>query len=335
MSMSRTIRILVLFTVALASACQSSKTDLTTAPTANRAPTKTAPPAGWVDIADIATRNGLHYRSDAETGRHYLEGKSHVLEFDERSRVSYFDKELVVLDSVPKRRSGGLLVPSDIKARIDALLHSRPAARKPAAVVRNLPEKSALAGEVFIIDAGHGGKDPGTAAGGAVEKAIVLDIAKRVAARLKSKGARAVQTRPKDRFVSLDRRVQIANQTRPDAFVSIHVNSAGNRKARGVEIYRPIRREAGHESGKLSRSARLAEFLYRELAKLSPAKDRGVKPNSRKLRVVRKTHAPAVLIEVGFVTNPSDRALLKNSEYRDKLAKAIVRGLENYSASRR
>ncbi len=333
MSMSRTIRALVLFTVALASACQSSKPDATPAEATVRTPSEATPPPGWVDIADIASRKGLRYRSDAETGRHYLEGKSHVLEFDERSRVSYFDKELVVLNHVPKRRSGGLFVPGDVSARIDALLRPRPAARKPAAVVRKLPGKSALKGDTFIIDAGHGGKDPGTAAGGAVEKTIVLDIARRVASHLKARGARVVQTRPKDRFVTLDRRVQIANRTHPDAFISIHVNSAGNRKARGVEIYRPIRREAGHESGKLSRSARLAESLYRELARLSPAKDRGVKPNSRKLRVVRKTHAPAVLIEVGFVTNPSDRALLKSSEYRDKLAKAIVRGLENYSAS--
>ncbi len=335
MSLSRLPRICALVTVALALSCQTTKPVETRAETTARPIPEPAVPAGWVDIAEIAARNGLRYRSDRETGRHYLEGKSHVVEFDERSRVSYFDKELVVLDDVPQRRSHGLFVPGDVKARIEAILRPRRAARKAAPAVRALPAKSALKGRVFIIDAGHGGKDPGTAAGGAVEKTIVLDIARRVASRLEARGARVVQTRPEDRFVTLDRRVRIANQTRPDAFVSIHVNSAGNRRARGVEIYRPIRREAGHEPAKLSRSARLAESLYRELARLSPAEDRGVKPNSRKLRVVRKTHAPAVLVEVGFVTNASDRALLKNSEYRDKLAKAIVRGLEKYAASRR
>ncbi|MCA9321992.1 MAG: N-acetylmuramoyl-L-alanine amidase [Planctomycetes bacterium] len=290
------------------------------------------PPPGWTSLESLAKTHGLRHRAEGTTGKHYLEGSGLKVQIDSGSRVAYFGEELVILDRTPVAQDGDVWIPQAAAERITTSL--RPATTtRPVATTRRPPRARGLAGRTFVIDAGHGGKDPGTSGPGAVEKGIVLDISKRVASGLEDLGARVLMTRNDDRFVDLDRRVEISNAARPEAFISIHANAAANPQARGIEIFRPHQRDAGHDRDKVERSLALCEALYRRLEAVSPGSDRGIKLNQRNLRVLRYTHQPAALIELGFLTHPQDRALLLDAEYRRRLADAIVLGLKDWDAS--
>ena len=167
-----------------------------------------------------------------------------------------------------------------------------------------------------VIDAGHGGHDRGGIPGQRLsEKAYALDLAKRLQRQLQGAGYRAVMTRTRDVFVPLGTRVAIANRYRNAIFVSIHFNSAQRVGARGFETF---------FYG--SSSYRLAAQIQRNLLRTTRTENRGVK--RRGFYVLRKTRIRAVLVECGFLTNPIDGRLVRQSSYREKLAKAIADGIK-------
>lgn len=169
--------------------------------------------------------------------------------------------------------------------------------------------------DVVVVDAGHGGHDTGAkAANGAFEKQLTLDTARRVARSLRAAGLRVVETRTDDTFIPLDQRVDRSNNLRNVVFVSVHYNWAKRAKPSGVETY--------YFS---PRSARLAANIQREIAKVSNSPDRGTK--QRSLYVLRNNKRPAVLCELGFVSNPSENRRLQTADGRQRLAEAVVRGI--------
>lgn len=171
----------------------------------------------------------------------------------------------------------------------------------------------------IVIDAGHGGKDPGAVNHSKHEAVATLAIAKKVGSLLKKNGFSVKYTRATDRFVSLSERCKISNQFNADAFISIHLNSAANREATGIETWR-------HEKvGATTKS--LATNVQTELIAATGARDRGVK-TSTTLYVLKHTVAPAVLIECGFLSNNEEAKLLFASKYQDKIAQAIVKGIQ-------
>jgi len=215
-----------------------------------------------------------------------------------------------------------------------------------------------------IIDPGHGGSDPGAiGVGGLREKDVTLRLSKLLAAKLRAMGFRVVATRERDIFLSLEDRTVIAEASSGDVFISLHANSAPRRSVQGIETYYPDKNHERHslriamrENGiskdqldELQRalaklrigeispySQRLASLVQSQLAGALPPRygkiqDLGAKKGP--FYVLFLSNMPAILIEVGFLTNKSDAKRLRNGGYLDSVATQISTGLERYRDS--
>ena len=302
---------------------------------------------GWVSVNELSQSLGYRLSHQREDEVELKRGSS-TITIDADSRVVYRDAQLIVLDEIPRRRGEELLVPrSSIEKLRPAPVpvvkttprrapvrprSSRPLRRVPTPKAKPKARGPSLArgslnGYRVLLDPGHGGKDGGAVRGNVLEKTIALDVSRRVGRHLADAGCEVRYTRSDDRFISLDERVAISGRLQPDVFVSIHANAAVNTSAKGVEIFRAIHRGAGQARDKKARSSALAIAVYGQLAKVSPHGDRGVKPNSRGFRVVKKNRRPAILVELGFISNASERRLLQDPSYRARLALAVARGI--------
>jgi N-acetylmuramoyl-L-alanine amidase len=214
----------------------------------------------------------------------------------------------------------------------------------------------------IVIDPGHGGHDTGTIGpNGLEEKDLVLEVGRRLGKMLETRlGAEVVYTRKDDTFIPLETRTAIANQQRADLFVSIHANSSHDPDARGVETYYlnftsspealevAARENAVSEKSiyelqdlvkkialkeKIEESREFAgdvqESLHSGLAAKSPAiRDRGVK--KAPFIVLIGANMPSILAEISFVSNPTDERRLGTSEYRQRIADSLYRGIAKY-----
>ena len=190
--------------------------------------------------------------------------------------------------------------------------------------VTNLPTKTPekiitrKSGEkVVVIDPGHGGTDYGAIRAGINEKDITLDVSKRVASILRSNGYKVHLTLNEDKYVSLQGRVDIAEEVKPDIFVSIHVNSSEGTTATGIETH------YYHDY-----SIDLAKKVHTSLAKSIKSPDRGLFKS--RFYVINHTTMPAVLVEIGFISNEEERAELVSEKRKQATAKAIAEGIMNY-----
>ena len=214
----------------------------------------------------------------------------------------------------------------------------------------------------IVIDPGHGGHDTGTIGpDGLKEKDLVLEVGRRLGKLLQTRlGAEVVYTRKNDTFIPLETRTAIANQERADLFISIHANSSHDSEARGVETYYlnftsspealevAARENAVSEKSiyelqdlvkkiamkeKIEESREFAgdvqESLHSGLAAKSPAiRDRGVK--KAPFIVLIGANMPSILAEISFVSNPTDEHRLETSEYRQRIAESLYRGIAKY-----
>lgn len=202
------------------------------------------------------------------------------------------------------------------------------AAKKGEIMVYNVANK------IIVVDAGHGGVDTGATRGDIVEKDITLKIAQKLAAELSKGGAAVIMTRGSDtdlvekdfkgsykerHRLGLTRRVEKANQTGADLFISIHTNADPNPRWRGAQTFY-------HPDSMESKNA--AEAVQKEIKE-------SLKNTSREALagdyfVMNNTEMPAVLVEVGFISNPEEGKLLCDEEYQRKIAYAICLGIEKY-----
>lgn len=215
-----------------------------------------------------------------------------------------------------------------------------------------------------VIDAGHGGKDPGAIGrSGLREKDVNLDIAKRLSILLNAEGVHTLLTRATDKFVPLSERVNIANRSGAELFISVHSNAARSRSLNGLEVY--YLAPSVSDSGRAALTARsvslnlkdavfagssqdlkaivwdmiytnsraesieLSRSICRIMDSCIDANILGVK-NAR-FQVLKGVRMPGILIEVGFVSNLNEERLLKTGDYRQKLAQGILDGLRDYS----
>jgi len=227
--------------------------------------------------------------------------------------------------------------------------------------LRNEKEKWEF--KTIVIDAGHGGKDPGAVGyRGTKEKDIVLDVAKRLEEKLsKNMNVKIVMTREEDIFLRLSERTKIANESNGNLFISIHTNAAEDRRASGFETFLigPNKNEAAvrvaarenavlelegitgkklsnedliqatiAQSAFASQSEQFASMVQKEIKKRVQSKDRGVKQAG--FYVLMGASMPNVLVELGFISNPSEEKKLRSPQYRDQLASAIYRAVEQY-----
>jgi N-acetylmuramoyl-L-alanine amidase len=207
------------------------------------------------------------------------------------------------------------------------------------------PSSPVEAPTVVVIDPGHGGNDEGARRGLLKEKDIALDVAQRVARILKQCNVPTWLTREEDVFVSLPERTAIANQFDKSVFISIHCNDSRSRGgANGVETYYADQKVlpgyawtwVGLFNPPLSTSAdngeTLASYIQAALIMRINVANRGIK--SRNLYVVRNVYNPAVLVEVGFLSNSLEAQSLANADYREKLAAGIAEGALTYYKTR-
>ena len=221
-----------------------------------------------------------------------------------------------------------------------------------------------------VIDPGHGGHDPGTTWGRYKEKYLVMQIAKRVYKRLKNLGFNVKMTRYRDKYVTLGGRARKANKINADLFVSIHANSVSNMRrakyARGIETYflqatrnARAKRVAAKENAeilkgkdratkmvllkavftgpKIALSNKLAIDIQKGMLANLRSSYKGVRDNGVRgapFYVLVGAEMPAVLIEVGYLSNPKERARLFNAKYQELQAKGIVEGIIRYLKNR-
>lgn len=189
---------------------------------------------------------------------------------------------------------------------------------------------------LVVVDAGHGGHDGGAVSHGVIEKKLSLDIAKRLKQALEKAGVRVVMTRQDDSYLTLDERAAFTSRYKADAFVSVHLNTDGEGSdAEGIETYfaattplsarQLVSAEALSKKESPSASAEFAGVVQRLVCSTTKAGNRGTK--ARDYAVVARAVCPAVLVECGFITSASESVLIKQAEYRERLADGIARGV--------
>ena len=182
-------------------------------------------------------------------------------------------------------------------------------------LIQNSKAEPAARFNTVVIDAGHGGFDRGGIPGQRVaEKTMALDVAQRLRKKLREAGYQVIMTRDSDFFVPLPARVAIANAHRDGIFVCIHFNAATRAGANGIETYYYSNESAG-----------LAANIHRHVVAGTNSENRGIR--RRGYYVLRRTSIPAVLVECGFLTNPTEARLALQSSYRDGLADRIADGI--------
>ncbi len=273
----------------------------------------------------------------------------------------------VVLDlAQPVRPRSFLLRPSgDYGHRLVIDLYDR---KGEAQTVRREPKKEqALRDIVVAIDAGHGGEDPGARGRrlGTREKDVTLAIARKLKKLIDAEpGMRAVLTRSGDYYVGLRKRMQIARRHHADLFVSIHADAFRNSKARGASVFVLSRRGASSEAarwlaarenasdlvggvslddkddilasvlldlaqnGTLAASMRAATLVHREMGRIGRL--HGDKIQNAGFVVLKSPDIPSMLVETGFISNPTEERLLASSRHQEKVARAIFRGIRRY-----
>ncbi len=175
-----------------------------------------------------------------------------------------------------------------------------------------------LRGHAVAIDAGHGGRDPGAiGVTGLYEKEVTLDIALRVRELLVRSGVRVIMTRETDTFVELADRARAARAQGATAFVSIHANAATRPGASGSETYYLT-----------PQSLVLAQMMQEELGRIQGLANRGVR--TANFQVLRENEAPAVLVEVAYLSNADEEARLRAPAFRQRLAEAVARAVQRF-----
>ena len=234
-----------------------------------------------------------------------------------------------------------------------------PAQKTPA-----IEKKREFTIRTIVLDTGHGGKDAGAVGRGrgTKEKDIALSLAKKIKSLLENAGMNVIMIRSNDTFIALPRRSSMANDTAGDLFVSVHINASFSRAARGFECYYlstatddnaraleafedsslKLSEEAGAErSRRLDKtlwdmaltenrkeSEELAGLICQSVDESRLLKNNGVK--TARFYVLKHTNIPSVLVESGYISNRSEEMKLRDQEFQDKMADAIVRGILRY-----
>lgn len=287
-------------------------------------------------------------------------GAQVVLDLGADHRYKYF-----ALDAIPGKKPRRIVIDVFPGRRGEP---ETPVAEKPVTPPRPEPKVAEAPSKreiVVVIDAGHGGEDPGAIHKGHREKDITLDIANRLKKQIDAMpGYRAVLTRKGDYFVSLARRRELADEALGDLLLSIHCNSAPNRNARGVRLFTlstkgassrraqaladlenrtdlvgGIHPKAGEEGIRLVLNRQLKTAIRRsrevaEILRVTAEKNTRLR-SSRTLKqagfaVCKMVSMPSVLVEVGFFTNRHDFTLLTSAEGRQGYARWLAGGVDDY-----
>jgi N-acetylmuramoyl-L-alanine amidase len=228
--------------------------------------------------------------------------------------ATFYQQEIATVLAVAKQANGEKESDKEI---LPEILAWQPAPTKTEAIQ-------------VIVDAGHGGHDPGAKiVGGGSEKTLTLAIAQKLLAHLQRQGVAAKMTRTGDIYIAREERVKLANALQALCFVSVHLNSAPVPSASGFEIW--ISPDANKT--RYAKSLRLARHVRAALKKNLPLRDRGIRRND--FQVIRDTTMPAVLVECAFVSNEQDLAWISDAEKQEQLTAAMAQGILSFLTSLR
>lgn len=320
-------------------------------------PTPPPPPPLGIDLNEICNQYHVSWQWDGVTQVVMLEFQGNKAKALVGSRVVMVNRDRVSLSAPLRRINSSIYVPDDFESKV--LVPLGVIAPQGGAHV----DWSRARIRTVVVDAGHGGKDPGTqGATGIKEKTVVLDIARHIKDYLEEAGLKVILTRDSDEFISLPQRTEITTKSDADLFVSIHANSNPTRKTEGIEVYyakTSSKRDLDEEQRaknektyvkklnssysnvledivadmmyvqKVSQSETLAKRIVNE----SSSEAGGVNRGARHCRffVVRNTLIPAVLVEVGYLTNRHEEKKLSSLAYRQKIAEAIAHSIIKYA----
>lgn len=218
---------------------------------------------------------------------------------------------------------------------------------------------------IIVIDAGHGGKDPGCIGkGGTQEKTVVLSVAKKLKGKLEAEGYKTFLTRSNDTYLKLAERAEFAEKKRADLFISLHANANPSRNVKGFSVYTLSEKASDEEAQKLAESENAADKIdvngfeqfskdirvalsslqqhavaelseeyanscAKSLNRASVEQQKGPAVRHAPLAVLRST-VPGALIELGHLSNKSEENLLKSDSHQNKLVAAIVKSINSY-----
>jgi N-acetylmuramoyl-L-alanine amidase len=320
-----------------------------------------------VDFKDTAAaKRVFKFTSNAKSDP--INAIRYAVQDNKNLRVVFdMDKTVGVMSRLKKTKKG---------TRIELTLSNTSIGKKLKYAKKKAPTKKFVKaspykrGELFtvVIDAGHGGKDPGAIGlNGIYEKNVVLQIAKKLKAQIdKQPGMRAIMTRAGDSFIPLKERVRIASRSRADLFISVHANANMRRSMTGSSVYILSRRGASSEAARfiatrenaahartlgsidfrgrntmlktvlldltksstINRSLALAKNVLKELSSINNLHRGHVE--SAAFVVLKSLDIPSMLVETAYISNPKEEIQLNQAEYQIKLATAIFRGVKHY-----
>lgn len=172
--------------------------------------------------------------------------------------------------------------------------------------------------KTVIIDVAHGGKDSGNTTENVLEKEIVLQIAQKIVALNDDPNLEIILTRDSDKSLSLSDRVKLVNSKDADLLISLHLNSATASERTGVEMYITENNSMKEHSARLAQTIKASLEKDFEVAEIKKAN----------FKILKGTNCPAALIEMGFLSNPSERAFLQSESGQEKMARAIYQALK-------
>lgn len=320
-----------------------------TLPGCATAPVSTGSSEQDVVLKDLCVRYGISCAVDSNSQVITIQRDNFQAKAMVGSDVVMVDNDKLTLSSPVRLSRGVVYVPADFKMKVISPIFKK--------------ASSAAGAYKILIDAGHGGHDPGGIGSlGTKEKDVVLDIAKRLKINLEDRGFVVDMTRDTDQFLELEERADLANQQGVGVLVSIHANIAKARKVKGLEVYslRSLDAKETKEAVdpekyrrsfadyqmkkndlalkktlidmlrdyKDSHSDRLARCLSREVSSALDLDHRGDKQAG--FYVLKYTLVPSVLVEVGFLSNRSEEKNLQSGAYRQKIADGIAESLSRY-----
>jgi N-acetylmuramoyl-L-alanine amidase len=329
-----------------------------TVPSREALPTYNIGGVAYISLVSLCDLRGIDLKYDTFTRTLNLNKDAHRIDLRVGDNLALVDGEAQRLKYPIDIYQGMVVAPYKFKTEVLDILFKE--AYPPAKVALPLIKIKKV-----VIDAGHGGNDPGAIGKtGLREKDITLDIAKRLSSLLKKEGIAVAMTRQVDKFIPLAERVEIANNFGADLFISIHVNANRVKSLNGFEIYyiSPYMDLDSQRALFSAKNARLNledaclvnsstdlkaiiwDMIYTssraesiEVASaICQAIDRnlnrrilGIKPAN--FQVLKGVYTPAVLIEVGFLSNRNEEQMLRNTYYRQQVTEAVAEGIENYA----
>lgn len=321
-------------------------------------PAYVPPPVTGIVLNDICTKYNVAWSWDGVTQVVILSYKDNKAKALVGSNVILVGKEKIILSKALVRQNSTIYVPEDFESKVLAPFGIITGGEQPKIGWGNLKIRT------VVIDAGHGGKDPGCQGhAGVKEKNVVFDVAQRVKGMLEEAGVKVIMTRNADTFISLPQRTEIATKSDADIFVSIHANSNPTKKTQGIEVYyvktsnhRDLEEDQRTQNEKTfakrlsikyskqlrviiadmmyayktAESQKLAERIVRDGSVYVDTPNRGAR--TCRFFVVRNTLVPAVLIEVGYLTNRQEEGRLNTTAYRQRLAETISQSILKYAS---